>query len=1160
MKYKQVAISRFFFLYSLFFCFHLNAQTINQAPMANITTAATTVIAGSTVQLDGTASSDPENNDLIYSWKLLIKPPLSAATLSTPSPSMPSFFAEREGTYVVELQVSDGDQISEPEYLVLSVARPRGTELLSTPISFTPPSLCALSGGVLGCFGFFHPFTATPGDYLLSVEGVNLKSLSLSLNYVRLPTPLFSEGISRFFVPVSLSADNNIVVNLRGEVGSFVRINFISNPTVSGANSPPTVADLSLEVSTMMRSVSGQIAVSDPDSGQSHSFTILNDARYGEAFLMGNLFQYQGDQGFKGIENFYVLTYDNGMPVRGTVSKVSVNVAYNTGPTLPPTQEHQVFREGQTITFRLKSALDLEGDDLSYSLVSMPSQGNLSCIDRENKFYCTYIFPNDFNGNVMFSYKANDGQLDSNVSMVTLKAPTFSSPIAQIATGRDHSCLITVDGNVRCWGYNFSSQLGYRGLLNNLGDDESPLSRGYVDIHQRIVKLSLGGYFTCALTDAGKVRCWNSLGSSGELGFLPRGYSSIYFTPEEGIDFGTNLRVIDIASQIFSSCALFENGRVKCWGLGGSGILGYGKDYTNVGGTGASLKDLPYLELGGKVTSLAGSGKGEVFCAILEGGGVRCWGNKGLILGFVPGLDDQNIGDDEHPDAFATLPLGGPVQQVAIGANHACGLLSSGEIQCWGHNGFGQFGLGHGQNVVYDENFDPVDITVPLDRKAKKVVAGRYFTCALLDDGTVRCWGVSNFGQLGLGYAGNLSHLGDNELITTAPALNFSDEVIDIVAGLDHICALLISGSLKCWGKNSRGQLGLGHTNNVGDDETVGDFQDSDVGGFSRIYPRIGLAPQFPLNSQTVEFSSENSISRAKVKSYVWDFGDGTTTQGSDSTHVFSSLGVYNVVLTITDVLDNDISTDQLVWVRSSLGHPPDMPRRQFFTVEQNKVSTLNLLPAWDNEGDTITYFLEDMPAPQGILENCLGGTESLTCRYTPPQDFTGTIKFAYRANDGNRDSLENTEVEINVVSDADTIEKSIESKGIPFVSRFEHTGTDFLEQTDTWADTRMIVRSDQTPPFFLNTSKSVEAKQDMAQTITLEAATDEEGDSLTYTLVSAPSSGTLSGCLEGGTDLTCDYIPDGNTTEEISFTYKANDGQNDSLEVFTVFIDVEAP
>ena len=109
MRYGQREVSVFSLLYLVSFLFvPLNAQTANQEPTADIAPAATVVLAGSTVQLDGTASSDPENETLIYSWELIHTPPYSTATLTTPSPSMPSFVAESEGLYVFELIVSDG--------------------------------------------------------------------------------------------------------------------------------------------------------------------------------------------------------------------------------------------------------------------------------------------------------------------------------------------------------------------------------------------------------------------------------------------------------------------------------------------------------------------------------------------------------------------------------------------------------------------------------------------------------------------------------------------------------------------------------------------------------------------------------------------------------------------------------------------------------------------------------------------------------------------------------------------------------------------------------------------------------------------------------------------------------------------------------------------
>ena len=119
-------------------------------------------------------------------------------------------------------------------------------------------------------------------------------------------------------------------------------------------------------------------------------------------------------------------------------------------------------------------------------------------------------------------------------------------------------------------------------------------------------------------------------------------------------------------------------------------------------------------------------------------------------------------------------------------------------------------------------------------------------------------------------------------------------------------------------------------------------------------------------------------------------------------------------------------------------------------------------------------------------------------------------------------------------------------------------TATDSEGQTDTFTAT-VTVEADNTAPFFYNAAQTFTAAEGMANAIDLEAGMDSEGDSLTYTLVDAPAEGTLANCLGDSTDLSCDYTPaTGTTTTNVSFTYKANDGNLDSLEVFTVFLEIE--
>jgi cysteine-rich repeat protein len=97
-------------------------------------------------------------------------------------------------------------------------------------------------------------------------------------------------------------------------------------------------------------------------------------------------------------------------------------------------------------------------------------------------------------------------------------------------------------------------------------------------------------------------------------------------------------------------------------------------------------------------------------------------------------------------------------------------------------------------------------------------------TCVLLNSGTVRCWGLGDNGRLGYG---NTNSVGDNETPLEAYALlpnngdvNVGGSVVQLTAGGNHTCALLSSGTVRCWGNSSAGQLGYGNTNFIGDNES----------------------------------------------------------------------------------------------------------------------------------------------------------------------------------------------------------------------------------------------------------------------------------------------------------------------------------------------------
>jgi len=104
-----------------------------------------------------------------------------------------------------------------------------------------------------------------------------------------------------------------------------------------------------------------------------------------------------------------------------------------------------------------------------------------------------------------------------------------------------------------------------------------------------------------------------------------------------------------------------------------------------------------------------------------------------------------------------------------------------------------------------------------------QVAAGAYHTCALLTNGSVRCWGRNTYGPLGYG---NTITIGDDEAPKSAGDVKVGGAVTQIAAGSDHTCALLTNGNVRCWGDGSYAPHGYGNTNDIGDNETpasVGD-------------------------------------------------------------------------------------------------------------------------------------------------------------------------------------------------------------------------------------------------------------------------------------------------------------------------------------------------
>jgi len=218
----------------------------------------------------------------------------------------------------------------------------------------------------------------------------------------------------------------------------------------------------------------------------------------------------------------------------------------------------------------------------------------------------------------------------------------------------------------------------------------------------------------------------------------------------------------------------------------------------------------------------------EHTCALLDNASVKCWGhnNKGQL-----GIDNTtNMGDDSGEMAAlptVNLGTGRTATAIAAGEYHSCALLDNASVKCWGYNNYGQLGIdstttmGRSPNVNYHMAALP-SIDLGTGRTATAIAVVSSHNCALLDNATVKCWGYNGFGQLGID---NTTRMGDGSgEMAVLPSIDLGTgrTATAIAAGFYHSCALLDNASVKCWGYNGFGQLGIDNTTTMGD--TSGDM------------------------------------------------------------------------------------------------------------------------------------------------------------------------------------------------------------------------------------------------------------------------------------------------------------------------------------------------
>jgi Regulator of chromosome condensation (RCC1) repeat len=342
----------------------------------------------------------------------------------------------------------------------------------------------------------------------------------------------------------------------------------------------------------------------------------------------------------------------------------------------------------------------------------------------------------------------------------------------------------------------------------------------------RALKVVAGDFDSCALLTDGTVHCWGQ-NEQFVLGNPAVGFLSAKPVPISGI-----ANAIDLAAGRAHLCALIQGGTVKCWGDNSQGQLGSGAGVVN-----ASAAPITVPAVTGATAIFAGF---SASCAVVAGGTVECWGNVAFR--------GDGTAVQAGPGVFSVPSLAN-VTQVAIGLRHLCAIVS-GTVECWGDNTGGQTGVPLSPS---DPSTTQTLVPTSVALSASSIAAGStlscassptgvmcwgngpgypgtpmtattiaglsgpsgvsiggdgthdYYACGLLVSGVAKCWGSNTVGELGLDPATTAY------LSAPAGAVSGLTSATSLSAGMDHACVAADDGTVRCWGSNMMGELGLDH-------------------------------------------------------------------------------------------------------------------------------------------------------------------------------------------------------------------------------------------------------------------------------------------------------------------------------------------------------------
>ena len=362
----------------------------------------------------------------------------------------------------------------------------------------------------------------------------------------------------------------------------------------------------------------------------------------------------------------------------------------------------------------------------------------------------------------------NEGQYGDGTDAALTEGPTLiedEAPFDTLLSGANTFCGLRED-RLSCWGDRRFGQIPYDDLVletpRRVVDEQ--------DVPATFDRIAVGRFATCGIDAVGAALCWGSsfdsvLGSVGPATSTPRAIDS-------------SATATDISVGLRNACAVLD-GQLHCWGRNTNDVLG------SPGATTTSPRLVTHAGAEDKVAV------GERHACLVVGGAVRCWG------------DNQygQLGNETSNDSTIPVPPIGlqSVTTVSAGLLFNCALDQANtapRVMCWGRNGTGQLGLGLNAGVVRR----PSQVSLPFVPAG--VDAGQIHACAVGTMGELACWGANGSGQLGDGTATSSR---TPVIVSAIPG-----PVLQVTVGTGHTCALLEDGTVFCWGANEDAQLGNG--------------------------------------------------------------------------------------------------------------------------------------------------------------------------------------------------------------------------------------------------------------------------------------------------------------------------------------------------------------